>query len=120
MARALRKPCSVPGCHELVSGGSRCARHEAAAEALRGTATERGYSSRGHRSFRSEVLARDPYCVICLRRRSTEADHFPLSRKGLIDQGLNPDDPIYGRGLCKRCHSAETARNQPGGWAKQA
>jgi len=34
----------------------------------------------------------------------------------LISQGLNPDDPKYGRGLCSPCHSKETAEHQPGGW----
>jgi 5-methylcytosine-specific restriction protein A len=44
------------------------------------------------------------------------ADHWPLSRRELTEQGLDPDDPRHGRGLCARCHSSETARHQPGGW----
>jgi 5-methylcytosine-specific restriction protein A len=47
---------------------------------------------------------------------STVADHWPLSRRELEDQGLDPNDPQHGRGLCKHCHDMETARNQPGGW----
>jgi 5-methylcytosine-specific restriction enzyme A len=47
---------------------------------------------------------------------SVVADHYPLSRRELIDQGLDPDDPGRGRGLCKRCHDTETAQRQPGGF----
>jgi 5-methylcytosine-specific restriction protein A len=47
---------------------------------------------------------------------ATVADHYPLSRKELIDAGLDPNDPQHGRGLCKPCHDRETAQNQPGGW----
>jgi 5-methylcytosine-specific restriction protein A len=44
------------------------------------------------------------------------ADHWPLSRRQLAAQGMNPNDPKHGRGLCTPCHSRETARDQPGGW----
>lgn len=58
--------------------------------------------------------------MICRKAWATVADHHPLSRKQLIDAGLNPDDPNAGRGLCKPCHDRETATNQPGGWAIHA
>ena len=60
---------------------------------------------------------RDPICVLCDVALSTVADHYPLSRKELIDQGLNPNDPMHGRGLDKLCHDRSTAVEQPGGWA---
>lgn len=113
--RVMKKPCPTPGCPELVTSG-KCEEHRRQADQHRGTAAERGYTSVGHFRFRDEVLARDPICVLCMRRPSQEADHFPVSRKGLITLRLNPDDPKRGRGLCKPCHSAETARHQPGGW----
>jgi 5-methylcytosine-specific restriction protein A len=62
------------------------------------------------------VLNRDPICVLCELRQSTVADHYPLSRKELLEQGMNPNDPNRGRGLCVTCHNRETAVNQPGGW----
>ena len=74
------------------------------------------YATHGHHTFRTAVLARDPICVLCHRRWSTVADHHPISRRDIEAAGLNPDDPNHGRGLCKRCHDRETARNQPGGW----
>lgn len=114
MPKALRV-CSVPSCPELTSGG-RCDQHRRQADRVRGTTTERGYSTPGHRRFREAVLARQPICVLCHRARSTVADHYPLSRRDLIAAGLDPNDPQHGRGLCKPCHDSSTARLQPGGW----
>jgi 5-methylcytosine-specific restriction protein A len=62
------------------------------------------------------VLDRDPNCVLYHVRPSVVADHWPKSRRDLVDLNLNPDDPANGRGLCTGCHNAETAQNQPGGW----
>ncbi|RFA15921.1 hypothetical protein B7R22_05405 [Subtercola boreus] len=55
-------------------------------------------------------------CVVCHIAQATVADHWPRSRQELIELGLNPNDPEYGRGLDANCHNKETARNQPGGW----
>lgn len=110
--------CSVAGCPEIypVAEGSKCHSHRRQADRARGTAAERGYGGRGHRSFRTSVLERDPICVLCEIEQSTEADHHPYSRKELEDLGLNPNDPRFGRGLCSSCHKIETAKAQPGGW----
>ncbi|AUS34616.1 hypothetical protein C1M55_28210 [Rhodococcus qingshengii] len=43
---------------------------------------------------------------------ATIADHHPLSRRELIVQGLDPNDPHHGRGLCKRCHDSHTAKDE--------
>lgn len=112
--------CSVHGCPELypATEGSRCPRHRADADKARGTATQRGYNSQGHQHFRRTVIHRDPVCVACNIAITTVADHYPHSRKELIELGLDPNDPQYGRGLCKPCHDSETAANQPGGWHK--
>lgn len=120
------KVCSVPGCPTLTTSG-RCTTHERDADRARGTASQRGYNSKGHRTFREAVLTRDPICQCpdacphhltpteCLTL-STVADHWPRSRRDLEAAGHNPNDPNAGRGLCKTCHDRETARNQPGGW----
>ena len=115
MPRALRT-CTTPGCGELTTGG-RCSTCEAQADAIRGTPTQRGYTSTGHTRFRRAVLRRDPICVAdgC-HAPATVADHYPASRRELTEQGLNPNDPTYGRGLCKRHHDQATAQAQPGGW----
>ncbi|MGZ4589148.1 MAG: hypothetical protein ACXVX9_15245 [Mycobacteriaceae bacterium] len=116
MARARSRVCSTPGCPTITST-SRCSDCIRLAEQTRGTASERGYTGRGHRGFRLNVLARDPICVLCELAPSTVADHWPLSRRDLLAAGLDPNDPSRGRGLCKRCHDQSTAREQPGGWA---
>lgn len=109
--------CVVAGCPEIFEGASsRCPEHARRADRQRGTASERGYTGAGHRGFRRAVLTRDPVCVLCEIRQSTIADHFPRSRRELIDLGMDPNDPDAGRGLCKPCHDGETARHQPGGW----
>lgn len=109
--------CSVPGCPELYTGtATRCLYHETAAKQQHWARTK-GYSTKGHRiRFRIGVLQRDPICVVCQVAQSTEADHYPLGRDELLTQGLDPDDPRHGRGLCSPCHKRETAAHQPGGW----
>ena len=110
--------CSTPGCGTIypTNQGSRCKGCRVEADKRRGTSTERGYHSKGHKAFRAAVLRRDPICVLCHIKQADTADHYPLSRKELIAKGMNPNDPTYGRGLDKQCHDRETARHQPGGW----
>lgn len=62
------------------------------------------------------MLTRDPICQMCRCAPSTVADHYPTKRRDLIVQGLDPDDPTYGRGLCTRCHNVHTAAESPAGW----
>ncbi len=114
MARAL-KVCARPGCPNVTTLG-RCAECRAAADKARGTAAQRGYTGRGHQVFRRAVLLRDPICVVCGVAFSTVADHYPLSRRDLVELGLDPNAPDRGRGVCKPCHDRSTAVHQPGGW----
>jgi len=120
---ALR-PCNGPGrgaqCPTralIPRGKSRCPACSGQADAQR-RPDGNPYSTTGHRAFRTQVLARDPICVLCRKARATEADHYPTDRRELVRQGLNPNDPKRGRGLCHRCHSRATAEHQPGGWAQ--
>jgi len=110
--------CSTPGCPTIYprTEGTRCATHRKEADKRRGTATDRGYTSKGHQRFRDAVLTQDPICVLCGIAQATVADHYPHDRKHLILIGLNPNNPQYGRGLCARCHNKQTAHNQPGGF----
>jgi 5-methylcytosine-specific restriction protein A len=110
--------CSVHGCPTIfpTTEGSRCLEHRRAADRARGTTRDRGYSTRGHLTFRTAVLTRDPICVSCNTALSTIADHYPLGRDELIARGLDPNNPAAGRGLCKPCDSTQTASRQPGGW----
>ena len=109
----------------MEAGTSRCQDCEGAQRATqrrnRDKEAHAHYNSRGHRRFRRLVLTRDPLCVLCLAEGrtavATEADHWPIDRRELQARGLAVNDPDNGRGLCKSCHSKETAKYQPGGWA---
>jgi 5-methylcytosine-specific restriction endonuclease McrA len=52
-----------------------------------------------HRA-RRRVLARDPVCVICRARPSTEVDHVVMRAAG------GGHDMANLRGLCTECHRA--------------
>ena len=96
---------------------------------LRGTRADRGTQSSsrlrcsrcGKRVFNCKCTC--PGCGSCsgtpCGALSTEADHYPLSRRELVEQGLNPNLAEHGRGLCKPCHSSHTAQAQPGGWNRR-
>lgn len=118
MGRRGLRVCSTPGCPELTTGG-RCAGCQSEAEKRRGNSAQRGYGRKHQGRFRKGVLAKHPVCVICRRARATVADHYPLGRRELEAKGADADDPIYGRGLCGPCDSAQTAARQPGGWHTQ-
>lgn len=113
--------CSVHGCPEIYppEEGSRCRAHRRAADRNRGSSWERGYTSDEHLVFQAAVLDRDPICVSCGLAEATEADHYPRSRRELIDLQLDPNNPAFGRGLCSRCHKIWTAQAQPGGWNRR-
>lgn len=110
-----RRVCNVHGC-PTISDKPRCAEHTKAADKARGTPAQRGYGTEHRKRFREGVLAKHPICQVCRRARSTVADHYPLSKRELIDAGMDSNDPVHGRGLCHTCHSVATAEHQPGGW----
>lgn len=116
--------CTTPGCGTLHQGTGRCPACRADADRKR-RPDGNPYTSPGHQSFREQVLATNPRCVCpgdCGHHQgwcgavATIADHWPHERVDLIDMGLNPDDPKYGRGVCKPCHDRKTARTKAGGW----
>lgn len=115
MASKAWRVCTNPTCPELHQGQGRCPNCTNQADRNR-RPDGNPYGTAGHRRFRTAVLTRDPICTLCELAVSTVADHHPRSRKELLDMGLDPNDPQYGRGLDAKCHNKETARNQPGGW----
>lgn len=118
MARASRV-CNVPGCPTLTTGG-RCDEHQRAADRARGNFTQRGYGGPAWNRARAACLRRDPVCVVCHVTPANTADHYPLGRDELLAKGVrNPDALEYLRGLCRSCHSKETAKRQPGGWNRR-
>lgn len=113
------KSCSVSICGAKATTHGKCADHQRAdyiARRPNGTP----YSTAGHRAFRTAVLERDPVCVECGTAPSQVADHYPTERIDLIQQGLDPNDPRYGRGLCKPCHDVRTGRTRGFGRTSRA
>lgn len=127
MAIRSRRPCTYPGCKELVTSG-RCEAHRAKYEEQRkgqaqrydkerGTAASRGYNARWaaySRRYRKE----NPLCVDCLARGVlTSVEHG-----GHVDHVKavsGPDDPLFWepsnhQSLCQPCHSAKTAGEDGG------
>src|SRR5690625_4467058 len=105
--------CSTPGCPNLHRRPGRCPKCRATHDRAR-RPHGNPYATPGHRAFRATVLARDPICVICLKQPATVADHHPTERRDLLTQGLDPNNPTHGRGLCKTCHDRKTARTASG------
>lgn len=119
MPRKPRPPCSIPGCPELTARGGRCVKHEREATAQRVTPGTSAYGPRWP-YIRRAYLYRNPWCVLC-GKPATVADHFPESRRSLVARGVaDPDVASRLRPLCVSCHSRETARHQPGGFAAEA
>ena len=107
-APRLVRPCSIPGCPELTSGGP-CAAHRRVRDVLRGKTAERGYDAVWRR-LRTAKLAADPFCelmILCAGRIATEVHHVHPIR-------THPELRLEWSNLqsaCKPCHSAKTMRN---------
>lgn len=102
------KPCSIPRCPNLTSGG-KCDEHRAVDDRRRGTATERGYDERWARR-RIEFLSENPICVDC-GKDAEVPDHDPIPRRELVAMGV--DDPDADEHLvprCIPCHNSKTRR----------
>ena len=105
------RPCKHPGCRTLVSDGY-CDVHRPK-EAKRLTASQRGYTFRWSKVSKA-YLQQHPWCSECARQgrmtTATEVDHI-IPHRG--DRGLFWDQSNW-QGLCKRCHSIKTAREDGG------
>lgn len=126
MPSAPRRPCTWPGCPQLVKRG-RCARHTRESrreeDQHRGSRHRRGYDAAWDR-LRLEILERDNYLCQIGRGRpgclvdATEVDH----KRAKADGGT--DHPSNLQAVCGPCHARKTgaeraARNRrratPGG-----
>lgn len=117
-----KKPCSQPGCPELVTT-SKCAEHSKQARKARTVTGTKSSKPSGYGAdwptIRGRFLYRNAWCVLC-GAPSTVADHHPLTFKALKAQGVaDPHSDHRLRALCSRCHNQHTANTTPGGWASE-
>jgi len=112
MPWAPKKPCTHPGCRELVTRGERhCEAHrkerQNAETARRGPGSRAFYKSAAWLKARAAYLARHPVCQADAGcdEPATEVDHIVEMSAG----GAALDDANF-VGLCKPHHSQKTAR----------
>lgn len=107
MPRKPKKPCSYPGCPELIEDGSYCKKHQRDVnryyEKYRiDPLTKKRYGSKW-RKIRNRYINNNPLCEECLKdgrfTKAEEVHHIlPLRRGG------NHDESNL-MALCKSCHS---------------
>lgn len=122
-----KRPCSHPGCPELVTSG-RCEAHmvkqtnqfanlRKSYDQQRGTAASRGYDARWT-AYSKQYRIDYPLCVECLRNGIlTSVEHGGHVDHIVAVRGKNDPlfwDPNNHQSLCHSCHSAKTAREDQG------
>ncbi len=117
MPRRPKRPCSYPGCPELVEQGQggKCEKHSRQQkraygreyDRTRATSTQRGYNA-SWRRLRKMVLNAEPLCRHCKQQDrltpATEVDHIDGNIKNSSRDNLQP--------LCKSCHSRKSVKEQ--------
>lgn len=120
MPTAPLRPCTFPGCGELIASGSKCDKHKKeAAQAdnrAKGSSWSRGYDAEWDR-VRKKALKRDQYlCQRCLLEddRMVPAEHVDhIKPFGGKKDPLRLDLKNL-KSLCKPCHSRKTAKEDGG------
>jgi 5-methylcytosine-specific restriction protein A len=93
-----RQPCRgrCPNC-------TPAQRHDT--DQARGNSSQRGYGSHWRRTIRPAFLRDNPLCTICSALAEVP-DHWPVTRKQLIERGVpDPDAAHRLRPLCLACHA---------------
>ncbi|APW38981.1 restriction endonuclease [Rhodoferax koreense] len=106
MARAAPRPCTKPGCTQLVHDGSgRCAKHPREAWRQARTPTKR-ITGRRLQAMRAALFMRQPLCEVCdglgIVTLATIRDHrIPLAEGGA-------DDESNEQAICAPCHEEKS------------
>lgn len=111
MPVATLRSCSYPGCLTLVKSG-RCADHRQAEVNTHDPARQRMYNTTAWAIIRRQQLAKEPWCVECLRANiytpATDVDHVA---------GWKTEPEFYLgqlQSLCHACHSRKTTSEMVG------
>ena len=115
MTHTPLRPCTVPGCQELVVKG-RCDKHKHKTQDTPKRLKQARFYKRKHwRRARARKLNEQPLCQECLRRgRTTPAVDVHHKVKRTIDDSLSLDLGNL-EALCKRCHAIESAKEREEG-----
>lgn len=111
MPRKPKRPCSYPGCPNLVDGGY-CEEHKKLRDKEynlygRDDFTKNFYKTKEWRIIRKRHLEQEPFCVECLKNgittKATIVDHIVP-----IKQGGSRYDNNNLQSLCWSCHSRKS------------
>ena len=106
--------CATPSCPIVLTDGTRrCPAHDRRSPDRRPSPTARGYDAKWRRNS-ARFLKANPVCAIdgC-DRPSEHSDHHPLSRRELLDLGVeHPDAWERLRPLCESHHNSKSARER--------
>lgn len=112
MPQRAPRPCSRPGCPELVLGGGFCPEHAKTdtADARRPSAAARGYDVKWRKTRARYLRALNPLACENCGRTPTEAGPLEVDHlDGLGPRGPRGHDPTNLQALCKSCHATKTA-----------
>ena len=118
MPKAPLRPCSYPGCSNLVEAG-RCDQHKVTPDQTwqRDPERQRLYGHRWKR-IRAAHLAANPWCVRCLEdgiyTPATDVDHI-VDHKGDVERFFKGKL----QSLCHKHHSVKTANENTQGGVKK-
>lgn len=110
MPKRPLRPCSMPGCPELVTSGA-CPAHQRPGPKKSG---DPFYSSKPWRALRARRLRLSPFCSCGCQRRADTVDHIKPRR-------LHPElelDLANTQSFYSRCHNRKTA-SQDGGFGNR-
>jgi 5-methylcytosine-specific restriction protein A len=104
------RPCSYPGCSQLVTKGSRCAVHTVAVVEQRDPQVHRLYGRAWQKRSKAHLTAW-PWCEDCLKKGiyiPASEVHHEQQHKG--DRLVFNTSPLTS--LCKECHGIRTANEK--------
>jgi 5-methylcytosine-specific restriction protein A len=108
MPYAAHKPCSYPGCNNLVRFG-RCEQHKSKLTYERDPERQGLYNTTAWQRIRQAQLANQPWCAVCLRTNiytpAIDVDHITPHRGDPAKFYAGPF-----QSLCHACHSRKTAQ----------
>ncbi|MEN6325802.1 MAG: HNH endonuclease [Syntrophomonas sp.] len=119
MPQKSKKPCSYPGCPELVRGVRYCEKHQQQYEArehqrhkdYKAERTDKDiqaiYTSKEWFKLRARKLKKNPICELCKRDKATMVDHIIE-----IKDGGAPFDIENLQSSCWSCHTIKTAEER--------